>query len=249
MSVHTPTTSSQVPLWREDISGVRSEVVVAVHGGKAGWTIADLKRSLRGMTGLAVHKQVILFEDHQLADGVRVSEEELIVVHENGGLTMRKKGQKCSRRRLFAKGIRSFATYITRSFTYPRILREQAELRAVATAAREAEARAAALDSEITSLPTPPTIPSSSQVDREVSNHEAMEHTELLGPVHLGITVAGDMEAVAALHVVGAKRVYDDDDLDAEDEIDLEIEEAMQDVVASGGGKGKQGNCRTRFLS
>ncbi|ORY42226.1 hypothetical protein BCR33DRAFT_718422 [Rhizoclosmatium globosum] len=62
-----------VPISREDDVESCGVVEVAFSGGRRTWTIGDLKLALKPVTALGVHEQVILFADHQLTDGIKVS--------------------------------------------------------------------------------------------------------------------------------------------------------------------------------
>ncbi|KAJ3333271.1 hypothetical protein HDU76_009929 [Blyttiomyces sp. JEL0837] len=92
---------------------------------KSSWTIADLKLSLKKMTGLSVHEQVLLFQDHQLTDNIRPSFDELRVVAANGGFVLQRRGQSNSKKRLFSRGIRGLPTFIARNFGLKHLQQQQ----------------------------------------------------------------------------------------------------------------------------
>jgi len=104
-----------VHVWREDIPRLSPEKLSIVF--KSSWTIEDLKQSLKQITGLSIHEQVLLFADHQLTNNIRPSKDELTTVLANGGLTLRRRDQKCGSKRLFSKGIRGLSTFIARNFS------------------------------------------------------------------------------------------------------------------------------------
>ncbi|KAJ3383974.1 hypothetical protein HDU84_003250 [Entophlyctis sp. JEL0112] len=115
--------SSAVTVRREDGDG-RGTVIVAM-GPRRSWLISDLKLKLKPMTGLLIHQQVVMFGEYQLTDSIKISKEELDVIDEHGGLALRRRDQKNGSKRLFSKGIRSLATYLTRTFTGPDFIRQQ----------------------------------------------------------------------------------------------------------------------------
>ncbi|KAI9355390.1 hypothetical protein DFJ73DRAFT_825480 [Zopfochytrium polystomum] len=83
---------------------------------KSSWTIGDFKMSIKQLTGLSVHEQVLIFQDHQLTDNIRPSAEDLNLLAANGGFVLRRRGQKCGNKRLFSKGIRGLATFLARNY-------------------------------------------------------------------------------------------------------------------------------------
>ncbi|KAJ1568098.1 hypothetical protein HK405_003654 [Cladochytrium tenue] len=78
--------------------------------------IGEFKMSIKRLTGLKVHEQVLLFQDHQLTDNIRPSIEDLDMLAEHGGLVLRHRDQKCGNKRLFSKGIRGLNTFLARNF-------------------------------------------------------------------------------------------------------------------------------------
>ncbi|KAJ3008966.1 UNVERIFIED_CONTAM: hypothetical protein HDU68_002882 [Siphonaria sp. JEL0065] len=241
-----------VPVRRED-SDVNEVVGVRVGGrSEACWTIADLKLGLKALTGLSLHEQVIMFSDHQLTDGIKISKEDLGVVLDNGGFFLRRRDQKCGTKRLFSKGIRSLSTFITRNFTNPAILQQQQE---------RMQQQQQQLDQQppADSPPQPP-LSSGQMVDDNDSAtssvldgvsmdssaydiYDAFEYAILRnggGDVLSGVTfgscarsdmdtvvVAADDENDCELSPVGVKRTWpgDSDDLDEEFDSDNEEED------------------------
>ncbi|KAJ3230957.1 hypothetical protein HDU78_007983 [Chytriomyces hyalinus] len=111
--------AASVSVWREDLDNAADLHLVLAPPLN---TIGDLKRRLSRMTGILVHEQVILFSGHQLADPIRISSEDLRFVARNGGLSLRRKSQKCGCKRLFSRGHRSLSIFISRMIEQERAL-------------------------------------------------------------------------------------------------------------------------------
>ncbi|KAJ3102802.1 hypothetical protein HDU97_000259 [Phlyctochytrium planicorne] len=102
-----------IDVWREDKEPeIQRESIVF----KPSWTIAELKNHLKNVTGLGVNELVILFQDHQLTDNIRISRDELKILRQHGGFRLRKRTQSCGNKRLFSKGIRGLPAFLARSF-------------------------------------------------------------------------------------------------------------------------------------
>ncbi|KAJ3207471.1 hypothetical protein HDU67_007446 [Dinochytrium kinnereticum] len=102
-----------IDVWRED---KEPEVQKEVINFKPCWTIAELKNHLKTVTGLGIQELVILFQDHQLTDNIRITGEELRILREHGGFRLRKRTQPCGNKRLFSKGIRGLPAFLARTF-------------------------------------------------------------------------------------------------------------------------------------
>ncbi|KAI8836842.1 hypothetical protein BC829DRAFT_436562 [Chytridium lagenaria] len=102
-----------IDVWREDMEpNVAREVITF----KPSWTVAELKNHLKMVTGLGINELVVLFQDHQLTDNIRISGDELRILRQHGGFRLRKRTQACGNKRLFSKGIRGLPAFLARTF-------------------------------------------------------------------------------------------------------------------------------------